>query len=55
MQSITKNILCLGGAGNLGSSVLHALSPYTRTSIDYKNTHITGVHNILLNHASNPK
>ena len=30
-----KKILCIGGNGHLGKSVLKALSPHTITNIDY--------------------
>lgn len=32
----SRNILCIGGSGALGSQVLKTLSPYTLTNIDYK-------------------
>lgn len=30
-----KNILCIGGNGVLGKSVIKALSPYNITNVDY--------------------
>ena len=48
-----KNILCIGGSGQLGQLVVSALSKYHVFNVDFK-PHQSAYHNILLQKNSTP-
>ena len=49
-----KNILCIGGNGALGKSVLKYLNPYSLTNIDFSASSLTQS-NFLLEASKNPQ